>query len=558
MVDAVENEYQWGLLGHAVASARDAGALLFVLVGGLIRPEHLPGRGENALFELIAPSSLDGIMLISASIGHLVSQDDLATWSRRFEPVPVSSIGLELPGYPSFVVENESGTFLATTHLAKHHGHRRIAFVQGAAGSREAEARLRGYYRGLEAAGLEADPRLIAPGDFTMVGGHAAVAHLLDRERVNPNTIDSIVAANDALAFGIIEELRTRDIEVPGKIAVVGFDDVMVARVGPPPLTTVRQPVNRLAASALRNLLVRIHGTPDAGAVLETELVVRRSCGCLAATPIMRQSSSGMRSASEVAILARREQIGSSLARTARGGMVGAGAGWEQRLLMAIVNDAREGGSHLLETTDALLTRLTRSGTDPTVLDDVLTGLRMEVVAALECGAALARAEDSFHDTRRVLHEELKRIHLRERAELTFAMQTLTQLSRQLRAPRDPATATEDFVRHTRALGCDAGIIAWLSDDLRKAHPIVHYDRGGLRQNHSFNASDLWPGNEPDCQTGALVFHPILVGESMVGYCGFALGTVDGSIHELLRGFVTERLRRGPSLHSAPPGQHAQ
>lgn len=553
VVDAVENEYQWGIVSAAAAAARDSGALLFALAGGLLQSPGARGEGDNALFDLVTPDSIDAVLVVSGSVGHVLGPDGLAEWARRFDPLPIASIGLELPGCPSFVVENESGTLSATTHLAQAHGHRRIAFVEGTKGSREAEARLKGYLRGLEAAGLSQDPRLIVSGDFTVVGGHAAVAQLFDRERISASALDAIVAANDAMAFGVIEELTRREIDVPRQIAVVGFDDVMLARVGPPPLTSVRQPVDRLAAAAVRNLIAALRGAPEPGAALDTELVIRRSCGCLAASTAVETTSSGLRSASEVVLLARREQVLARLARAARGAMVGAGAGWEQRLLMALIDDARAGGTHLLEAVDSLLSRLNRAGTDPGVLDDILSTLRAEVNAALECGPASQRAEDSFHDTRRVLHDQLMRHRMRERAELSFGMQTITQLARQLRSPRDPQTATDDFVQHTRALGCDAGLVAWLDGAAQTARPVVHYDRAGLRAHLPFPSTGLWPGTDPDTQSGALLFHPILDGQRMVGYCAFALGAVDGTLHELLRELVSDRLRRGPSLLSAPP-----
>ncbi|MBN2194812.1 MAG: substrate-binding domain-containing protein [Polyangiaceae bacterium] len=552
IVDAIENEYQWGLVTGALTAIQDTGALLFVVAGGLVEPPDSPDRGDNAIYDLVTADSVDGVILFSGAIGHAVGPTGLAEWARRFSPLPVASIGVGLPELPSFVVENESGTFRATTHLACDHGHRQIAFVEGAPGSSEAEARRRGYERGLAEAGLALDPRLIAPGDFTVLGGHAAVAHLLDRERINVSLLDAIVAANDAMAFGVIEELARRNIEVPKRVAVIGFDDVMLARVGPPPLTTVRQPVDRLATAALRNVIGAIRGTKTPGAVLETQLVVRRSCGCLTKATRSAESGGGLRSTSEVALLARRDQITASLARAARGTLVGAGAGWEQRMLLALVDDARSGGGHLVEVMDGILVRLARAGTDPAILDEILTDLRAETSAALECSAASRNAEDAFHDARRFLHDQLLRLRMRERAELTFGMQTLTHLARQLRAPRDPATATTGFIEHTRALGCDAGLVAWLNDDGTSARPVLHYDRAGLRQPLRFPAKTLWPGADPDSRTNALVIHPILDRHHLLGFTAFSLGAVDGSLHELLRELVSDRLRHRPSLLSIP------
>ncbi len=551
VINGIEAEYQWGMVGAALAAARSSGALLYVLAGGVVSPPDAAPLVDNALFDLVSPATLDAVVLVSSTMGHALGPEGLAAWSRRFDPLPVASIGIDVPGRPSFLVENESGTLRATLHLAQHHGYRRIAFVEGAPGSREAAARRRGYERGLQEAGLGLDPRLIVPGDFTVVAGAAAVARLLDEERVHVGALDAILTANDAMAFGVIEELERRGVNVPAQVAVIGFDDVLLAQVGPPPLTSVRQPIERLAAASIRAVLGAARGTPEPGGVLDTELVVRRSCGCQLSTAVVGATGGGLRSASEVALLAHRDQITSVLARAARGRMVGAGSGWEQRLLLAAVEEARGGGAHLVGVVDDLLTRLTRCGTDPIVLDEVLSTLRAEVNAVLECGAASRRVEDAFHEARRTLHDQILHRRMHERAELAFGMQSLVTLSRLLRAPSAVAASAEDLVRQARALGCDAGLVASVDDDRRTARSVIHFDRAGARSSQAFPPERLWPGGEPDSAASGFVVHPLVDQDRLLGFCLFAIGATDGSLHELLREIVTTPLRRGTA--TVPP-----
>lgn len=553
VINGVEAEYQWGMVEAALASAESSGARLYVFAAGVVAPPGAGALPDNALFDLVTPASLDAVVLVSSTMGHALGPEGLAEWAHRFDPLPVASIGIDVPGRPSFLVENESGTLRATLHLAQHHGYRRIAFVEGAAGSREAEARRRGYERGLLEAGLELDPRLIVPGDYTVVAGQSAVARWFDQERVRLGTLNAILTANDAMAFGVIEELHRRGVEVPGQVAVIGFDDVMIARVGPPPLTSVRQPIERLAAASIRAVLGAVRGTPEPGGVLDTELVVRRSCGCLVSAAPVGATGGGLRSASEVAVLAHREQITAVLARAARGRMVGAGSGWEQRLLLAAVEDARGGGAHLVGATDDILARLTRAGTDPSVLDDVLSTLRAEVNAVLEPGAASRQIEDAFHDARRTLSDQVLRRRIHERAELTFGMQNLVSLARLLRAPPGAEDATAEFVRQVRALGCDAGLVASLDADRRTARTVIHYDRSGAKPPQVFPAERLWPGEEPDSAASGVVVHPIVDQGRLIGFCAFAIGAMDGSLHELLREIVTTRLRSGAAPHPLGP-----
>jgi LacI family transcriptional regulator len=104
------------------------------------------------------------------------------------------------------------------------------------------------------------------------------IASLLDGGRELPR---AIVCANDQTALGVIHALARRGIDIPGDVAVTGFDDVPVARHLHPPLTTVRQPIRELGATAFEVLYSRISaggGEPDV--MLPVRLMVRESCGC--------------------------------------------------------------------------------------------------------------------------------------------------------------------------------------------------------------------------------------------------------------------------------------
>ncbi|HEY3498778.1 MAG TPA: substrate-binding domain-containing protein, partial [Polyangiaceae bacterium] len=157
-----------------------------------------------------------------------------------------------------------------------------IAFITGIQSNAEAEGRLVAYQRVLAQHGIDFDPRLVFRGDFTRESGARAVNELFDVRQVPLAGVDAIIASNDYMAFGAIDELSRRRIDVPAEIAVAGFDDIALARMHEPALTTVRQPLERLGREGANRLLDLLEGHEVAGAVtLGTELVLRRSCGCL-------------------------------------------------------------------------------------------------------------------------------------------------------------------------------------------------------------------------------------------------------------------------------------
>ncbi|MFJ3912587.1 LacI family DNA-binding transcriptional regulator [Streptomyces vinaceus] len=170
--------------------------------------------------------------------------------------------------------DNRGGAREAVRHLLDR-GRRRIAHIAGPLDQTSAVDRLDGYRDVL----LDADPALIAEGDFTAAGGAEAMAGLLER---CPD-LDAVFAANDLMATGALRVLRERGLDVPGDVALVGFDDAeLVAETAEPPLTTVRQDIEgmgRLMAQLLLRTLNRAQGDPavPASVVTPTSLVRRDS-----------------------------------------------------------------------------------------------------------------------------------------------------------------------------------------------------------------------------------------------------------------------------------------
>ena len=158
------------------------------------------------------------------------------------------SIGIELPGVPSLVLDNRPGMEAVVEHLIRDHGCRKIAFLAGTPENPEAKVRFDAYETVLARHGIACDPALTAPGYFRTNSAKVAMEEILARGV----EIDGVVAANDEMATGAVDVLRKQGRRVPQDIPVTGFDDLMLARLGNPPLTTVAQPFEQVADWAVR------------------------------------------------------------------------------------------------------------------------------------------------------------------------------------------------------------------------------------------------------------------------------------------------------------------
>ena len=208
------------------------------------------------------------------SVVHLPRGTELQRLATAGIPVVVIDPATEPgPDVRSVGTTNWQGGLTAARHLIEL-GHRRIAVIGGLPSLWSSQARVDGYRSAMLESGLAVDERLVSHEEFSVHGGRRQASRLLSlAERPT-----AIVAANDAQAFGVLQALRDLGLRAPEDLSVVGFDDVPVAAWAAPPLTTIRQPLAAMAATAFRMLRAGESGTAQAHHVeLATSLVVRDS-----------------------------------------------------------------------------------------------------------------------------------------------------------------------------------------------------------------------------------------------------------------------------------------
>lgn len=179
-------------------------------------------------------------------------------------------------GISSVMPDNVRAAACAARHLIGL-GHRRIAFL-GARPDPVVEARFSGFKSALRRAGLEFDPQDYIHGSYSTHGAFDATRTYLKQRRKQLPT--AILAVNDEAAIGVIRALQASRISVPGRMSVMGFDDIAPAAESNPPLTTVRIPRREIGKLAAQRLFARIEDPTAAPSaiLLPTRLVVRESC----------------------------------------------------------------------------------------------------------------------------------------------------------------------------------------------------------------------------------------------------------------------------------------
>jgi LacI family transcriptional regulator len=227
---------------------------------------------QESLYRRVLRSGyLDGVIVASTML------DDPIIPRLLQDGVPFVSVGRYPDERVNYVdVDNARGARMATEHLLRL-GHQRIATIAGPLGMMPGRDRLEGYRQALTSRGLPGDEKLITEADFTEEGGWAAMQRLL------PQRPEAAFVASDMMAIGAVKAIKEAGLRIPDDLAIVGFDDLPVASIVEPALTTIRQPIDRLGATAVEMLISLIEGTVEGPqhVILPAQLVVRDSCGAL-------------------------------------------------------------------------------------------------------------------------------------------------------------------------------------------------------------------------------------------------------------------------------------
>ena len=215
--------------------------------------------------------------------------DGLILHDRVLHPDQVSRLGQQVPvvmlagmparGAVNVGSDNRTGMAELARHLVRDHGYQRLAYLDGHADSPDNLARHGAFAAQVTADGAQFVSGPAWQGNYTAAGGARVIENLLAGGDTLP---DAIACANDQAALGVIYALVRHGVDVPGRVAVTGFDDIPVARHLHPQLTTVRQAITDLGATAFDTLYSMIEdaGQPRADITLPTRLLRRESCGC--------------------------------------------------------------------------------------------------------------------------------------------------------------------------------------------------------------------------------------------------------------------------------------
>jgi LacI family transcriptional regulator len=231
---------------------------------------------ERDYLEMLMEKRVDGLILTS-SLLRKVDFDQI-----KEKQIPFVMIGKNAGNIEANRVFTDYilGGYLATQHLIEI-GYTVIAHISGPKSQLKSQEKQQGYEKALKEANIPFDEKYIVEGDNEIEGGYLAAKKLL--KLTNPP--QAVFAANDLMAIGAIEAIKSEGLTVPGNVAIVGFDDIKISSLIEPKLTTISQPVYKMGLIAARLLFDYIENNLEEedfqqNIFIQPKLMVRKSCGC--------------------------------------------------------------------------------------------------------------------------------------------------------------------------------------------------------------------------------------------------------------------------------------
>ena len=264
VVPDITNPYFAGIVRGTEDQAYEHGYNLF-----LCNTNEDPQR-EEAILQSLYEKQVDGLILCASRI----ESDLLERYIDQFSSVVLALRQLDDHSFGSVIVDDIFGGQAVTQHLLRG-GHRNIGFIAGPESSYGGQGRIEGYYRVLQAAGIPYRPEWVPHTGANTENGYRSAYTLLQ----SYPEITALICFNDLMAVGALQAGQKLKRRIPDDLAIIGFDDIPVAALVTPPLTTCGTDRRLIGQEAIRLLMNQIQGREDEppSVTIQPDLVVRES-----------------------------------------------------------------------------------------------------------------------------------------------------------------------------------------------------------------------------------------------------------------------------------------
>jgi len=552
LIDWLGGRYQSHVWPGIVDAAEERDANLVIFSGRVLNTPQGYLRQSNAIFDLISKQNLDGLVILSGNLCQYVTLQELKAFCDHFLSLPAISTSIEIQNLPSVIVDNQSGMRAVMSHLIEEHGYRRIAFIAGPEVNEEAQQRLAIYKDELACHGIPFDPLLVAPGDFSYEAGKHGVRLFYDERHIKP---EAIVAAADTIAMGVMSEALARGLNIPGDVALTGFDDIGEARFLSPTLTTVRQPLYKQSYTATIMLLDRIAGRPIPQKVLlPTQLVTRQSCGCLPRSVYLAgkgEMPNGSPSPNdqwrEWVIEVVQDAIEHSFFSHASQELLPV---WVAQISDSFLSDLEQSDSnHFIQALDKILHEASGQQSEMGQWQDIISTLRKALLAQILEADKRLRTENLLSQARVLISEAAERVQAYQLQQLQYHSVIESEVDQSVLTTLDIVELKTIISETLPALGIPRGYIVLSAEEkYNPANLFLAFDETGIF--HDGNSTPYDPQQSfvperllPHNRRYTWVAEALYFQDDQLGFALFEMGSRNGALYATMRRQLSSALK---------------
>lgn len=284
LIDSIEDKCEYEICRGAASYFKKTGTQVVIFEGVHCFKSYGVHNQHIRTREMINQSKLDGLIIFTAFLNEYFSDEQLKKFIDSINSVPIVCLGSGIDGYSSITSNKQCGMEKLITHLIKDHRCRNFSFISDGCSSRESLNMFSLISRILKQNNIVFSEENIISAEIIVKGnGRESVISLSGSSSLIP---DVIVCFDDYIAISVIDYLQSEGFAVPGEIIVTGFDDIREAMFYNIPLTTVKQKFYDMGLKAAAQVLVNKNNNAPESIVIDTEVVIRQSCGCSSHTDI--------------------------------------------------------------------------------------------------------------------------------------------------------------------------------------------------------------------------------------------------------------------------------
>lgn len=509
-------------------------------------------KQANIVYDLVDSEYIKGLVIWGSQITKGLSKQEVQSFYNKFKDIPVIGLLNSTQANISIVTDDSKGMNAVIEHLVLEHGYSKIGFIRGSKDDPEMENRFNAYKYGLENFGLTYKSKLISNYNRVSIeNGKKAVKQLFEKRKLEPvEDIEAIIAADDILAIGALQELRQLGIRCPEDIAIVGFENRNMAKICEPSLTSVDLSFTQQGGKAVSLLMEILNENLKFQNISVPErLIIRKSCGCKEKS-LSNTNIKDYNDKFEITELEQEEAV-KNIQKKITPFYYTIDASWVENMVSNFIYDLKNDSERFLSALNIYLDILYSHNEDVSNFTNVITLIRNEFLPFIKNSKTLIKVDDILNRAKAIINDTADLILYDKltKNEYTFiSIYSSEQMLMSTFTLKEFLDTMEQIVKEIGLKSCYIAIYDKQSDVSKKSKLIFAYNEKGkimIAKDYYFNPKEIVPKElRPTNRRYTYIVNALYYKNIQLGFIVYETDAIDKFVFETLSGQISHSLYR--------------